>query len=102
MLAEEVTGQLPRLARLGRLEPHTRVSLGLLLTRRPNGTRGGLLPVEDRAYPHAAAKSRIDAVVRGLVSVGVHQGDHVGVLMSTRPSGLSVVAALNRLARSPS
>ncbi|MFI5121414.1 MAG: alpha/beta fold hydrolase, partial [Vicinamibacteria bacterium] len=31
VLAEELTGQLPRLARLGRLEPQTRVSLGLLL-----------------------------------------------------------------------
>ncbi len=98
VLAEEVTGQLPRLARLGRLEPHTRVSLGLLLdeqaARHPDAD---FFLFEDRAYSHAAAKNRIDAVVRGLVSVGVHQGEHVGVLMSTRPSGLSVVAALNRL-----
>ena len=27
----------------------------------------------------------------------MRQGEHVGVLMGTRPSGLSVVAALNRL-----
>jgi putative long chain acyl-CoA synthase len=98
VLAEEVTGQLPRLARLGRLEPHTRISLGLLLdeqaARHPDAD---FFLFEDRAYPHAAAKNRIDAVVRGLVSLGVHQGEHVGVLMSTRPSGLSVVAALNRL-----
>ncbi|MFI5123408.1 MAG: AMP-binding protein, partial [Vicinamibacteria bacterium] len=52
---------------------------------------------EDRAYPHEAVKQRVDNVVRGLVSLGVRQGEHVGVLMSTRPSGLSVVAALNRL-----
>ncbi len=98
VLAEEVTGQLPRLARLGRLEPHTRISLGLLLdeqaARHPDAD---FFLFEDRAYSHAAAKNRIDAVVRGLVSLGVHQGEHVGVLMSTRPSGLSVVAALNRL-----
>ncbi len=98
VLAEEITGQLPRLARLGRLEPHTRISLGLLLDeqadRHPDAD---FFLFEDRAYSHAAAKNRIDAVVRGLVSVGVHQGEHVGVLMSTRPSGLSVVAALNRL-----
>jgi putative long chain acyl-CoA synthase len=98
VLAEEVTGQLPRLARLGRLAPHTRVSLGLLLDeqagRHPDAD---FFLFEDRAYSQAATKNRIDAVVRGLVSVGVHQGEHVGVLMSTRPSGLSVVSALNRL-----
>ena len=33
----------------------------------------------------------------GLISLGVRQGEHVGVLMGTRPSGLTVVAALNRL-----
>ncbi len=52
---------------------------------------------EDRAYSHEAVKRRIDNVVRGLVSLGVRQGEHVGVLMATRPSGLTVVAALNRL-----
>lgn len=98
VIAEEVTGQLPRLARLNRLEPHTRVSLGLLLDEQADRhPESDFFLFEDRAYPHAAVKNRIDAVVRGLVSVGVHQGDHVGVLMSTRPSGLSVVAALNRL-----
>jgi putative long chain acyl-CoA synthase len=35
--------------------------------------------------------------VRGLISLGVRQGEHVGVLMSNRPSALAVVAALNRL-----
>ena len=52
---------------------------------------------EDRAYTHAAAKRRVDNVVRGLLSLGVRQGEHVGVLMGTRPSALSLVAALNRL-----
>ena len=47
--------------------------------------------------PLAAIQRRVDNVVRGLLSLGVRQGEHVGVLMSTRPSGLSVVAALNRL-----
>ena len=98
VLAEEVTGQLPRLARLGRLEPHTRVSLGLLLDEQAGRTpEADFFLFEDRAYSHEAAKNRIDNVVRGLVSLGVRQGEHVGVLMSTRPSGLSVVAALNRL-----
>jgi len=98
VLAEEVTGQLPRLARMGRLEPHTRVSLGLLLdeSARDNPAADFFL-FEDRAYSHEAVKRRVDNVVRGLLSLGVRQGEHVGVLMGTRPSGLSVVAALNRL-----
>jgi putative long chain acyl-CoA synthase len=35
--------------------------------------------------------------VKGLVSIGVRQGDRVGVLMHTRPSAFTVVAALSRL-----
>ena len=98
MLAEEVTGQLPRLARLGRLEPGTRVSLGLLLDEQARrAPEAEFFLFEDRAYHHEAVKRRIDNVVRGLLSLGVRQGEHIGVLMSTRPSGLSVVAALNRL-----
>ena len=97
-LAEEVTGQLPRLARMGRLEPRTRVSLGLLLDEQARrAPESEFFLFEDRAYSHEAVKRRVDNVVRGLVSLGIRQGEHVGVLMSTRPSGLSVVAALNRL-----
>ena len=98
VVAEEVTGQLPRLARLGRLRPHTRVSLGLLLDEQAReAPEADFFLFEDRAYSHEAANRRVDNVVRGLLSLGVRQGEHVGVLMSTRPSGLSVVAALNRL-----
>jgi putative long chain acyl-CoA synthase len=98
VLAEEITGQLPRLARMGRLGPETRVSLGLLLDEQARkAPESDFFLFEDRAYPHAAVKRRVDNVVRGLLSLGVRQGEHVGVLMSTRPSGLSVVAALNRL-----
>ncbi|EUA35331.1 AMP-binding enzyme family protein [Mycobacterium xenopi 3993] len=35
--------------------------------------------------------------MRGLIEVGVRQGDHVGVLMETRPSALVAIAALSRL-----
>ena len=98
IVAEEVTGQLPRLARLGRLEPQTRVSLGLLLDEQAEESPDAdFFLFEDRAYTQEAAKRRVDNVVRGLLSLGVRQGEHVGVLMRTRPSGLSVVAALNRL-----
>ena len=97
-LAGEAFVALPRLARLERVRPRTRISLGLLLdeqaSRQPDGV---LFLFEDRAHTQATAKYRIDSVVRGLISLGVRQGEHVGVLMDMRPSALVVVAALSRL-----
>ena len=52
---------------------------------------------EDRAYSVTEVNQRIDNVVRGLISIGVRQGEHVGVLMGSRPSALAVVTALSRL-----
>jgi putative long chain acyl-CoA synthase len=98
VLVEEVGGQLPRLARLGRLQPHTRVSMGLLIDEQVQaGPEEVALLFEDRAHTKEAVNRRINNVVKGLLSLGVRQGEHVGVLMQTRPSGLSVVSALNRL-----
>jgi putative long chain acyl-CoA synthase len=56
-----------------------------------------LLMFEDRGYTASEVGERIDNVVSGLISIGVRQGEHVGVLMSTRPSVLSVVIALSRV-----
>ena len=52
---------------------------------------------EDRAYEAGEVGERVDNVVRGLLSIGVRQGQHVGVLMSARPSALAAVAAINRI-----
>ena len=52
---------------------------------------------EDRAHSAQEVNERIDNVVRGLISIGVRQGEHVGVLMGSRPSALALVAALSRL-----
>jgi len=89
---------LPRLLRLELVRPQTRVSLGRLLDERAEGHPDAVgFLWEDSAYTHAALKTRIDAVVAGLLSVGVRQGESVGVLMDTRPSMLIAVAALNRI-----
>ena len=97
-LTVEAAGQLPRLARLEQVQPSTRISLGLLVqerTRRaPDET---LFLFEDRAYSAREVGERIDNIVRGLVSIGVRQGEHVGVLMTPRPSALALTVALNRL-----
>jgi putative long chain acyl-CoA synthase len=97
-LTREAITALPRLAQLEAIASDTHMSVGLLLDEqaRRNPDKVFFL-YEDRAHTYAAAKDRIDAVVRGLISLGVRQGDHVGVLMGPRPSALAVVAALSRL-----
>lgn len=98
ILTEEAVRQLPRLRRLEHVRPETRISIGLILdenaARRPDDT---FFVFAGRGHTYAAAKRRIDNIVAGLTSVGVRQGDHVGVLMHTRPSALAVMTALNRL-----
>lgn len=97
-VAREAATQLPRLARLEQIAPGTRISMGLLLDEQARRSPDAVCFLfEDRAHTQEAAKRRIDNVVRGLVSIGVRQGEHVGVLMATRPSALVTVAALSRL-----
>ena len=97
-LSREAAAQLPRLARLEQLQPNTRVSLGLLIEeRRLRAPRDVFFLYEDRAYDAGEVGERVDNVVRGLLSIGVRQGEHVGVLMSARPSALAAVAAINRI-----
>ncbi len=97
-LVDEATDQLPRIMRLQRVRRDTPISLGLLLDEQADaGPDRTFFVFEGRAHTFGAAKARIDAVVRGLLSVGVRQGEHVGVLMVTRPSAMVVVAALSRI-----
>ncbi|MEA2218144.1 MAG: putative long chain acyl-CoA synthase [Solirubrobacteraceae bacterium] len=98
LLTGEAARQLPRLTRLERVQPHTRISVGLLLDEHAHASPGTVAFLfGDRAHTHGAVKERIDNVARGLLSLGVRQGEHVGVLMQTRPSAHTVVAALNRV-----
>jgi putative long chain acyl-CoA synthase len=97
-LAEEAVEQIPRLNRLERVRPSSRISLGQLLDEQAAGHADDTIFLfEDRGHTYGDANRRIDNVVRGLVSLGVRQGEHVGVLMATRPSALTVVAAVSRL-----
>jgi putative long chain acyl-CoA synthase len=90
--------QLPRLARLRNLHDDARVSLGRALADQAAkiGDRTFFL-WRGRAFSYADANRRVDAVVRGLVACGVRPGVRVGVMMRSRPSHLSVVAAASRL-----
>ncbi len=89
---------LPRLMRLGQIHAATRISLGKLMTE--NAAHQGqreLFLFEDRVLSHVEVNKRIDNVVRGLIQCGVRPGEHVGVMMATRPSALVAIAALSRL-----
>jgi putative long chain acyl-CoA synthase len=97
-LTTEAAGQLPRLARLEQIQPNTRISLGLLVEERRRKTPDDVFFLyEDRAYDSREINERIDNVVRGLISIGVRQGEHVGVMMGTRPSALALVVAISRI-----
>jgi putative long chain acyl-CoA synthase len=97
-LAVETVRTLPRLARLGQINDHTRISLGRIMSEQARGAPGGeCLLFDGRVHTYEAVDRRINNVVRGLIDVGVRQGAHVGVLMETRPSALVAIAALSRL-----
>ena len=97
-LVREAAGALPRLTRIGQIQPRTRISLGLVVEeRRRRNADEVLFLFEDRAYTTSEVGERIDNVVRGLIDIGVRQGEHVGVLMGTRPTSLALITALSRL-----
>jgi len=97
-LIDSLRWQVPRLQKLRRIEPHTRISMGRALAEQaaaiPDST---FFLWKGRAFTYKDADRRVDNVVRGLVHCGVRKGSKVGVLMETRPSYLSMVTALNRL-----
>ncbi|WP_301546943.1 AMP-binding protein [Gordonia sp. X0973] len=97
-IAAESVRTVPRLFRLGQIQPSTRISLGKLMSENNRRARHKeLFLFEDRVLTHDQVNTRIDNVVAGLISCGIRPGQRVGVLMDTRPSALVVVAALSRL-----
>ncbi len=97
-LAVETYRTLPRLMRLGQLNDHTRISLGRIIDEQAHeAPQGEFLLFDGRVHTYEAVNRRVNNVVRGLIEVGVRQGDRVGVLMETRPSAFVAIAALSRL-----
>lgn len=89
---------LPRLTRLGTIQPTTRISIGLLMAEQTRRSpRGECFLFDDRVHTNTAVDTRIDNVVRGLISVGIRPATRVGVVMETRPSALVTLAALSRI-----
>ena len=95
---DAVRFQEPRLRRLARLDPETRISPSFELANRaaehPDAT---FFLWHDRAFSYRAADVRVTNVARGLYACGVRPGDPVAVIMGSRPSFLSMVTALSRL-----
>ncbi|MDO5684305.1 MAG: AMP-binding protein, partial [Propionibacteriaceae bacterium] len=97
-LGVEALHATPRLLRLGQIQAATRISFAKIMAERAKAQPDdACFLFEDRVHTYAAVDTRITNVVKGLIEVGVHQGDHVGVLMETRPSALVAIAALSRL-----
>ena len=97
-VVSEAPAQLPRLQRIEQLDPSTRISIGSLLDEQARRNADEICFLfGDRAYRQREVKHRVDSIVKGLIEIGVQQGDTVGVLMSTRPSAFTVIAALSRL-----
>ncbi|TQF65487.1 AMP-binding protein [Rhodococcus spelaei] len=97
-LSAEAVRALPRLVRLGQIQPHTTISLGKLLAEAgAKSPKAECFLFDDRAYTNDAVNTRIDNVVKGLISTGVRPAARVGVLMETRPSALTAIAALSRI-----
>lgn len=97
-LVGEAARALPRLTRLGKIQPETRISLAKLMTEQAeHAPDSECFLFDDRVHTRAAVETRIDNVVRGLIDVGIRPATRVGVVMETRPSALVAVAALSRL-----
>jgi putative long chain acyl-CoA synthase len=97
-LVQNLRWQVPRLARLRKLDDDSLISPGRALAEQaekiPDHT---FFLWKGRAFTYGEAHRRVDAVVRGLIASGVRPGDRVGVMMRSRPSHLSAVTALSRL-----
>jgi putative long chain acyl-CoA synthase len=96
--ADALRYQLPRLLRLRGLDDGVPVSAGLALARQARAIpQRTFFLWKGRAFSYADADRRVDNVVRGLIACGVRPGDRVGVMMSGRPSYLTMVTACSRL-----
>ena len=97
-MVDSVAPQLPRLSRLASIRRDTAISPGSAVQEKADeNPEDTFFLFDGRAYNYREANVRIDNIVRGLLSCGVRQGDHVGLLMETRPSAVASAVALSRI-----
>lgn len=97
-LFDSVRYQLPKLGSLERMHGASRIGLSDSLASKarsqPDDT---FFLFQGRAFTFSEADRRVDAVARGFLQEGVQRGQRVALIMASRPSFLSAVAALNRI-----
>ncbi len=97
-MLDAVGPQLPRLSRLASIRSDTPISPGQAVQEKADESGDDTFFLFDgRAYNYREANVRIDNIVLGLLSCGIRHGDHVGLLMDTRPSAVASAVALSRL-----
>jgi putative long chain acyl-CoA synthase len=97
-LIDNLRWQVPRLSRLRKIEPSTKISMAKVLSEQAQAIPENTFFLwNGRAFTYKDADRRVTNVVKGLVQCGVKRGTKVGVLMEARPSYLSMVTALNRM-----
>jgi putative long chain acyl-CoA synthase len=98
LMFDTVRYQLPRLAQLEQIGPESLVSVGRTLAERAERAgQNTFFLWQGRAHSYAEADLRVNQVVKCLIACDVKPGMRVGVLMHSRPTYLSLVAALSRL-----
>ncbi len=89
---------LSQFTRLEKLNSDSNVGLALALEEQAQkAPKDTFFLYDGRAHSYADASQRVDNIVRGLISIGVRVGDHVGIIMHARPSSLATLMAVNRL-----
>lgn len=89
---------LPSLASLALLRPQSRKSLGLLFQETANKhSKRVFLRSGDQCWTYAQANAICNQMARGLMSMGISQGDTVGLLSANRPETLLAVIACAKL-----
>ncbi len=89
---------LSHFSRLEKLNSDSKVGLALTLAEQAEkAPKDTFFLYDGRAHSYADASKRVDNIVRGLISVGIRTGDHVGIIMHARPSSLATIMAVNRL-----
>ena len=90
--------QLPRIAKLRRLNDSSRVSLGRALAEQAQAIPEATFFLwKGRAFTYAQADERVQNVAKGLWMMGVRPGQRVAIVMSNRPTLLSLATACSRI-----
>lgn len=97
-ITKNFSSHISTLNRLENLNSESEVGIALALAEQAQKAPTDTYFLYDgRAHSYSDASKRVDNIARGLISLGIRTGDHVGILMHARPSSLATIIAINRL-----